>query len=995
MKLVYSFFGICATVLMCWSCTTDATEDLGLGNGYVTLTLTTGSATRAGDASAASEQDYNEDKINRVDLFIFPGPGAATGAQRKYVTLEPGANGKTDISFRFDMDEFDKYFPGGDGSCYFYAFVNLSEAQIGELKNKPQDVYDDYQVTTNFKSVIVPADFVMTSGRQELKYNATSKAFTVNDNSNTTIKVTRLAAKIRMAVKMNYVYIGEDGVPMTPPSEDATEEEKAAFIASVRHTIIPSTKADGTPADMLLFIQDGVVRGQLSGEALTDDKLATKVDGKDGYYDVAVGSTVEQGARKLEKPGEGDRQAPDGYQFYNKVPYYSYPNEWENISSEEHNTMLTLQVKWEEHSGYIAEGSKPSGSDDVEPFDTWYSIPVNYSGNKLEANHYYRIKLHVTAVGSQSQHEPMEIGNAECEILEWAQSEDINVDIKDMRFLILEKNYYEMGSDDYIEIPYITSHTTDFSPYEEGFYTIKVSYKDLSQQTTELVVGSGASIQLKLNEKAGGHTYTDSQNKNSQNAAGEHIYSYTLDDANGILRFYHPLKVWNVPEGSEPSTANRFTYSDIDDDKNYTIEIKFAHKDMMTTEYEDEWTREVTITQGGSEITIEAEYRKIGSNLNVNGSIYHDMVSINGSQNATPISNYGYYPILFGNYGMTIDELKIGDKSRDLYLITLDGSIEKVASAERTFDRKKKITDSILKGETYDDWEYLDIPGTAPFVTQDNLKQVEQQRLAALKALDKTVQGYKIGDPRTTKININLGGNSAMQDAENKTPWSEETIYSSAGNDAGSFPAATSPTRNYNSDNNPGGLRVELITSSNVTMNTWTSSNHYAFGDLTYYYPTKEDEATANVAAPKFAVASQFGDIYPYKFTGPYQYDFSRGIPREAARRRCAVYQELQYPAGRWRLPTRAELEILAALVGKGQIMNIFPEDKPYWGADGIYQRTGANMNKISDGSGNAATAFVRCVYDAWYWPDYVSDYHKLNYYRQLFVWGDREKPEL
>ena len=969
MKLLYSFFGICATVLMCASCTTDTTEELDLGNGYVTLTLTTGSATRA-DSSAS---EATEDKIDRVDLFIFPGTDAAAGAQPKYVTLTPDANGSTDISFRFEMEEFDKYFPNkASGSCELYVFVNLTEDDITALKAKNKGQYGDYVVAaSDFKSKDAPANFVMTSGKQTLNYNATSQTFTVNDGTDTTIKVTRLAAKIRMAVKMGYVYTDAEGAALTPPtkpSDDASEDEKAAYATaftkfknSVSHTIIPSVYNDGKPSDMLLFIQDGVYKGQLDG---------TPLEGRT-YYEVKVGDDNDkQYARVLAKPGTDDREAPEGYDFYNKLPYYSYPNEWENISSEEHNTMLTLQVKWEEHSGYIAEGVQPSGNDDVKPFDTWYSIPVNYNGNKLEANHYYRIKLHVTAVGSQNQHEPMELGNAECEILDWAQSADINVSVKDSRFLIVEKENWDMGTDESIEIPYVTSHNAIFRAINPPTYTVKVTYSNANEPSTKITAistnisdsgrvpywGSGT-ITMETSSTAGEHTYKDSQNTNTFEQNGYQIYTYELKDGNII--FTHKMRGLD-PMGGDGTIdgAAYFSENGKEDGNSYSIEIKIMHEDMKGNNnltdsgetLEDYWTRNIFITQSNTPVIVSTINRNIGgsgSSFTVGGSygFWNSYVNINGvSQvpqiytDATSLNNhlrdtFGGLGLPYSVLGEKTTEAEKAKITRDLYVLKVSSIAEDGKTVDVSYENNMTSPDN---------------PNA--LTERDN---IEKQRLATVAASTETKKvgskTYNIGDPRSHNVNNKLGVDNSNDALDTNT--TDGTVWNTPSMKTG-----------YRTDN-------------------WPS-----MGTLKYYYPTKEDGSVTNMVAPKFIVSSSFGEVTT-KILRPTNESYyeSEGIDRTTARRRCSAYQELLYPAGRWRLPTKAEMELVAYMYSAGTIMMTFEPNKNYWTADGLY---------TVDTEGNAIAAsgnlgLVRCVYDDWYWTDKVNSY-RPDWTTINFMWGDR-----
>ena len=98
----------------------------------------------------------------------------------------------------------------------------------------------------------------------------------------------------------------------------------------------------------------------------------------------------------------------------------------------------------------------------------------------------------------------------------------------------------------------------------------------------------------------------------------------------------------------------------------------------------------------------------------------------------------------------------------------------------------------------------------------------------------------------------------------------------------------------------------------------------------------------------------------------------------EGARRRCASYQENGYPAGRWRLPTMAEIEFLIKLSSNGKIRTLFgaTTTNAYW-AGGNEARFSDQFRDLSGSSNSTSTnyvtvggysVFTRCVYDTWYW---------------------------
>lgn len=140
--------------------------------------------------------------------------------------------------------------------------------------------------------------------------------------------------------------------------------------------------------------------------------------------------------------------------------------------------------------------------------------------------------------------------------------------------------------------------------------------------------------------------------------------------------------------------------------------------------------------------------------------------------------------------------------------------------------------------------------------------------------------------------------------------------------------------------------------------NRWTSADGkdlYNLGEmrkLSYYYPADGSDAMKMTIAPKFRVASSYGVSYSMNL--------------ETARRRCATYQEKDRPAGRWRLPTYAEMEYIINLTNNNRIPILFNSGSNYMNAQGRSVATITNGN-LSNPDRNQ-NGQVRCVYDEWYW---------------------------
>ncbi len=161
---------------------------------------------------------------------------------------------------------------------------------------------------------------------------------------------------------------------------------------------------------------------------------------------------------------------------------------------------------------------------------------------------------------------------------------------------------------------------------------------------------------------------------------------------------------------------------------------------------------------------------------------------------------------------------------------------------------------------------------------------------------------------------------------------------------------------------------------------TWSNSRTSIQGTtrrITYYYPTIADVSAENLIAPKFRIASSYG-----KWSG--------GTYLEA-QRRCASYQEDGYPAGRWRVPTKAEIEFIITASVNNIIPSLFtPDDSngyAYWcSTGGIYPRTNGSVDYIYNDTTNEHS--VRCVYDEWYWENTSVPTVDI----ATYTWGDAQR---
>lgn len=175
---------------------------------------------------------------------------------------------------------------------------------------------------------------------------------------------------------------------------------------------------------------------------------------------------------------------------------------------------------------------------------------------------------------------------------------------------------------------------------------------------------------------------------------------------------------------------------------------------------------------------------------------------------------------------------------------------------------------------------------------------------------------------------------------------SNSTYKDGTGNNAATYtyrigdPRVASGWNNNTDDNSSLARRLTAQTSNSRTRDYWSDASQIQVA-------TTE----RNIIAPAYKISSAYALLLELTY--------------DSAKKRCATYQEAGYPAGRWRLPTEAEIMFVRNnLQANGKIPNLFVPTARYWASSGRYVN-GANIS-----SDNSNDVVCRCVYDIWYWGD-------------------------
>lgn len=882
-----------------WSCSEDSMQIQDEAPvGYMTLNINVGNtATRV--ANGAGEDHYNENLIKSVDLFFFPANASddtpAVKAAHFSFTGNAVPTGTVQLTVKISEEDISKLFTSDTKKCTVYAVVNCDATKnLNTPTSITKATLDATAVGTTevgdnkgFNLYGPQADFVMRGTSDDVEYTASNNTVTGK------IEVKRVAAKIRIAVHIDGVIYQDatDGTIQQRKEEETEEEFEQRMTKGIADGTI--TKWTAQLTNMHAHITHGVNNARLDGNFLSDESTA--------YYQSNV-TANKLGRRLLDPAGtqipEYETGKPEGlpasptytyddgrtveFKYYNWLPFYTYPNQWKNTIDEERQTYLTVMVPWSSGSGTTTN---------YEP--TYYQVPISRDNGAIMSNQYYRIFLNIGIIGSFTVAEPVEL-EASYDIEEWGQ-EEMGVDIKTYRYLVVNQTNWEMNNSESITIPFYTSH-------EVVVKSVEISFDHFNDNTD----GTGTIVTHTIKDTptaASGYAYT-SGSVNSQTYTRSNQYFYTYEIKNNQLTFTHSLDLW-TPMGSNSSEVKTSTgtISYFTRDTQYqayyptTITVTLVHKDRIGQPDESAFTETVVFVQYPG-MYIQASHNP-GNNPGVTSgnwwnptTTYPDFskgyVSVN---NRGPDGN-----VQFGSLG----NMNGGNTNPNMYVISV----------------------TLLDASN----------------------------------------NYEIGDPRTLDYNISLSNNSF-----------------------------TNPSNVNNNANNPHTRWTNNPPADAPSMYPTDKGNNNR--TLCFYYPTDETTTvesankfgTENMIAPKFRIASSWGT--------------TTTMTRENARKRCATYQELGRPAGRWRLPTKAEFAFIIGLSSMGRIPALFTHktgaqgsNQGYWTAHGAYTFAdkSTTLEQVTTTNANNQVAYARCVYDEWYWikDDGSEDLCDVG----TFTWGDKLK---
>ena len=594
------------------------------------------------------EAAFNENKLATVDFFLYPEGGLGSNAifHQQLTNVDPTQFYDIPLT-----DVFVNYTlcPRPSSKFYVFAIANYP-GSLESLTNT--SVYSLQSLTMELEKQgglvkAIQSSFVMaTDGAVEVELSSRNKTLAAQG----IIPLKRVAAKITVYVRV----------------ADSVEIDNTIIIGGgtdTRHEIWRPRLDE----NMQIYLVHGASNGQISGEPLT---TVNQFDYQGRPFDYNHGETFEYYTYTNIGTAEEPNYKKNTFTgtFYPSDPFYSYPQTWQFGSDEE--PYLKLQIPWDRDPGTSSGGLKYGALQKNYYYRVYCpgtDLPDGISAS-LDRNHWYKIILNVSILGSETDEGELMISPATYYVVDWQEREedsggsgtgidtDKETEIKGARYLSVPKLEYTLYNVDHLEIPYVTSDECELAGLTITYYDY--SGKEVQTKTvTDITQSDGV---------YGFHQRT-----------GESTYSGQMYLANNRIYFIHGLR-------NDTSTTNY-------DVSSYTFTFTIRHKDAAATYYKD-----ITITQYPA-ITITAERN---SDLSGNNSGY---AYVNNNTPTKNIRDDYYSPYYTAVYPDGIGSLGSvpgsGNSSNSNYnMIIIETTVLPQGSAYLLGDPRKNSIDNLVSG---------------------------------------------------------------------------------------------------------------------------------------------------------------------------------------------------------------------------------------------------------------------------------------------------------
>ncbi|MCH3940608.1 MAG: hypothetical protein LKK16_00725 [Bacteroidales bacterium] len=615
MKRIYSYIAI-ASMLAAASCTVDVT-DPGLGEvSGEGLILTISCADAETRAEKDGEDAYNENRIDKIDYFLYPSSGV-DGEAPVHGTIEPKVVGRYVTSIAMSASDVEKLFPGAATTCQALVVVNY----YGDYAStKVADILATKLPAADFISSVAQERFVMISKNDAGQ--AGTVPITLESKKKTTVahgevKVRRVASKMTVAIHVNKeasrtktIDLGskrtevyeETWVPDTNNIEIALKNVNKYAVLDGTPTITPLSTADTVKASLVSYpyTHDG-------GRKMTGGKESAK------YYDYELGADGNYSS--VEKTGT----------FTVSEPFYSYPWKWAYKRGNEPS--YKIKLPWTRKAGVSTivdstANTTTEGNNFGELTKVYYykfNPAFIFKGDTVSigSNYWYKFFVYIGILGNENEGGAVSVTGTYY-VVDWKDAAK-DVQITTIRYLnVFEKHKVTYNSEKE-SISYKTSDPCEIA-------NLTVSHPDFSKNTE--------SVEYEV--------------QNSSNASTISRYLTLETDANGnpVIHFHHALKAM---------TTGSTDY----DVAPYTITFTIRHSD------DHRYSETLTIVQYPSIIiTLPSTGRTTTSQ--------NDETFVNGFKKGNDAYDYMYnewdYNNSLGSVVSVLDEVT-GNGNPNMYII--------------------------------------------------------------------------------------------------------------------------------------------------------------------------------------------------------------------------------------------------------------------------------------------------------------------------------------
>lgn len=531
------------SLLTAGGCSDDFLPEPPAADGLVLSFYNSERTTRATDPSDGS---LNETRLQSIAVALYADGAGDDAPAVKFARFSgfDAADGRWQTKMSISDSEAAALFGTvADGAtCRLFAVANLSGDALTELEAMTKPTVNDLKaiaIDSEFATRQVQELFVMSGDdRVRLSIDAAGAKSAVGS-----VELVRTAAKITLSLNI----------------EKEITETDADGNKTVYSPLLPTEE---NPSTIRVLLNNGV------GKSLVVPS-ASHTPADEDYFSLTTGSEAYVFKNSTDTE----------YPFTQAIPFYTYPNSWNNTPEELHRTAMTLIIPW------LRTTVKTDGSTDTSVTTRYYTVPVTpASMPQILSNNSYRIDLNVGMLGSEQPDKPEDI-TANYRVVSWA-TEDIDVDINDYRYLVVSPNTYTVDNSDRVSVQFYSSHPVDVADISLTFSRYSFVSTSGSRADRGKIVNftiSGDQIEKSNTESDKLCTY------DIQYSPLNKLYTITIN---------HPLKVWEPVDASDAvvslagysnastSTVDgvkkrivRYVPTDVDAYSPYRIDVTLRHTD--------------------------------------------------------------------------------------------------------------------------------------------------------------------------------------------------------------------------------------------------------------------------------------------------------------------------------------------------------------------------------------------------------------------------------